>query len=104
MTTPSSLGFLFVLAACSVTPATQIATEPPTEADTDVLVCEHPGCDGLCVPQGSTWTCTDTAARWELCYLEHHQRCEAQPGGACGWTMLDESGWDACVHREQNNN
>ena len=65
--------------------------------DSQPLACEYPGCDELCIEVGSEWSCTDTAAPFEDCYDDGYQRCEAQSDGTCGWTMLDQAGWDTCI-------
>ena len=69
----------------------------PEDSETQELACEYTGCDELCVEVGSEWVCTDTAAPFEDCYDDGYQRCEAQSDGTCGWTMLDQEGWDTCI-------
>jgi|GEM_PF-4060276 len=64
----------------------------------EVVTCEYKGCDQLCVEAGSEdWYCTDTAALWETCYDDGYKVCEAQADNTCGWTVVDQDGWDECV-------
>ena len=63
----------------------------------EVVVCEYTGCDQLCVEVESSWACTDTAAMWESCYDDGFKVCEAQADNTCGWTVVDQAGWDECV-------
>jgi hypothetical protein len=71
------------------------STEP------EVVSCEFTGCDQLCVEVGSTWSCGDTAAMWESCYDDGFKVCEAQPDNTCGWTVVDQAGWDDCVAADE---
>lgn len=71
--------------------------EEQEEQVEEALQCEYVGCDELCIEVGEEWACTDTAAPFEICYDQGYQLCEAQSDGTCGWTMLDQAGWDACV-------
>ena len=61
------------------------------------IECEYTGCDQLCVEVGEDWQCTDTASPWEQCYDDGYKVCEPQEDGTCGWTIVDQEGWDRCV-------
>lgn len=89
------IALLIALSCTGTTPDSE--TDDTDTQDTQPLACEYTGCDELCVEVGSEWFCTDTAAPFEACYDEGYQLCEAQSSGSCGWTMLDQAGWDTCI-------
>jgi hypothetical protein len=94
----SSLLFA-VLLACRHGVAPPVDTDGDTDTDTDrPLPGCVPACDRLCVPERAqdSAQCLDTYGERTVCYDLGFQRCERQPDGACGWTMLDQRGWDAC--------
>ena len=73
---------------------------PDDSGDKEELRCEYTGCDSRCVEEDESrqWeACADTATVVELCYDEGYQACEAQDDNTCGWTMVDQAGWDECV-------